>query len=408
MFEYLMPALVMRVVSLHRCSTRRIEGAVRRQIAYGAERGVPWGVSESAYNVRDRHHTYQYRAFGVPGPRAQARARPGPRVAPYASALALAGRPAAARSPTSPTLEQHGRARPLRLPRRARLHPARPGPPLRHRPHLHGAPHRHEPRRADQRCSSAGIWQRRFHADPLVRSAELLLHERDPAPAGAAGQPQRRPARRGAARARTWSSPPCASSTRRTRRSRTSRCSATCPYTIMISHCGGGYSRYEDLAVTRWRADGTPRRHRPVLLREGRRQRPRLVRGAPAGVRAPPTGTTPCSPPTASPSSAPTATIETRTEIAVVPEDSAEVRRVTVTNNGDETREIELTSYGEIVLAPPDADRAHPAFAQSVRRDRVARLVHRDHRHPPSALRDRAAAVVRARGGHRQRSASAR
>ena len=38
------------------------------------------------------------------------------------------------------------------------------------------------------------------------------------------------------------------------------------------------------------------------------------------------------------------------------------MRRVTVTNNGDEAREIELTSYGEIVLAPPDADRAHPAF----------------------------------------------
>ena len=54
--------------------------------------------------------------------------------------------------------------------------------------------------------------------------------------------------------------------------------------------------------------------------------------------------------------------IETSTEIAVVPEDSAEVRRVTVTNNGDESREIELTSYGEIVLAPPESERAHPAF----------------------------------------------
>jgi cyclic beta-1,2-glucan synthetase len=49
--------------------------------------------------------------------------------------------------------------------------------------------------------------------------------------------------------------------------------------------------------------------------------------------------------------------------IAVVPEDSAEVRRVTVTNNSDRSREIELTSYGEIVLAPPEAERAHPAFA---------------------------------------------
>ena len=55
--------------------------------------------------------------------------------------------------------------------------------------------------------------------------------------------------------------------------------------------------------------------------------------------------------------------IETLTEIAVVPEDSAEVRRVTVINNSDERREIELTSYGEIVLAPDERDRAHPAFS---------------------------------------------
>jgi cyclic beta-1,2-glucan synthetase len=55
--------------------------------------------------------------------------------------------------------------------------------------------------------------------------------------------------------------------------------------------------------------------------------------------------------------------IETRMEIAVVAADAAEVRRVTVTNQGNEPREIELTSYGEIVLGSPDADRAHPAFA---------------------------------------------
>ena len=54
--------------------------------------------------------------------------------------------------------------------------------------------------------------------------------------------------------------------------------------------------------------------------------------------------------------------LSARTEIAVVPEDSAEVRRITVTNNSDGVREVELTSYGEIVLGPPDADRTHPAF----------------------------------------------
>ncbi|MEX0600927.1 MAG: glucoamylase family protein, partial [Rhodothermales bacterium] len=65
MFEYLMPALVMRSFPVTLLS-QTYRGAVRRQIAYAEAAGVPWGMSESAYNLRDRHLTYQYRAFGVP------------------------------------------------------------------------------------------------------------------------------------------------------------------------------------------------------------------------------------------------------------------------------------------------------------------------------------------------------
>src|SRR5262249_25310201 len=54
--------------------------------------------------------------------------------------------------------------------------------------------------------------------------------------------------------------------------------------------------------------------------------------------------------------------LETLTEIAVSPEDDAEVRRVTVVNHGDRPREVELTSYAEVVLAPHGADLAHPTF----------------------------------------------
>ena len=54
MFEYLMPVLVMQSFPFTLLD-QTYRGAVRRQIAYGAERGVPWGMSESAYNLRDRH-----------------------------------------------------------------------------------------------------------------------------------------------------------------------------------------------------------------------------------------------------------------------------------------------------------------------------------------------------------------
>src|ERR1043165_1289360 len=87
MFEYLMPALVMRSLPATLLD-QSCAGAVGRQLAHGAERGVPWGISESAYNLRARHLTYQYRAFGVPDLALKRGLGRDLVVAPYASALA--------------------------------------------------------------------------------------------------------------------------------------------------------------------------------------------------------------------------------------------------------------------------------------------------------------------------------
>ena len=87
MFEYLMPLLVMRSYpdTLLDESCRIV---VRRQIDYAAARGVPWGISESAYDVVDRHDTFQYKAFGVPGLGLKRGLGDELVVAPYATALA--------------------------------------------------------------------------------------------------------------------------------------------------------------------------------------------------------------------------------------------------------------------------------------------------------------------------------
>ena len=45
-------------------------------------------------------------------------------------------------------------------------------------------------------------------------------------------------------------------------------------------------------------------------------------------------------------------------------EQDGEVRRVSITNSGHRTRIIEVTSYAEVVLSPPQADAAHPAFSK--------------------------------------------
>ena len=87
LFEYLMPLLVMRSYP-ETLLDQTCRMVVRRQFTYAAERGVPWGMSESAYNLVDLHDTYQYKAFGVPGLGLKRGLGDEVVVAPYATALA--------------------------------------------------------------------------------------------------------------------------------------------------------------------------------------------------------------------------------------------------------------------------------------------------------------------------------
>ncbi|MEZ0336173.1 MAG: glucoamylase family protein, partial [Gemmatimonadales bacterium] len=356
MFEYLMPLLVMRAFP-STLLAQTYEGAIARHRSHGAERRVPWGVSESAYNVRDRHETYQYRAFGVPDLALKRGLGRDLVVAPYASLLATLVDPQPALANLG-RLEQLGALGPYGF--RDALDYTRPDPDRRLAVvHTYMAHHLGMGLVALTNLLCSGLWQRRFHADALVRSAELLLHERVPRrlilrpaqdahPDEALPEPDlEQPAvRRLDAVDTPW--PHVA-------------LLGHLPYTIMVSHCGGGYSRYGTLAVTRWRADGCrdatgqfqylrdvssgrvwSAAHQPVCA-VADRYHAELATDRVSFERS-------------------DGAIETSTEIAIVPEDSAEVRRVTITNNDEVEREIEVTSYGEIVLAPPETDRSHPAF----------------------------------------------
>jgi cellobiose phosphorylase len=356
MFEYLMPVLVMESLPFT-VLDQTYRGAVHRQIAYGATRGVPWGVSESAYNLRDRNLTYQYRAFGVPDLALKRGLARDLVVAPYATVLAVMVKPNDALANLR-TLERNGALGPYGF--RDALDYTRPEPGRRYAVvRTYMAHHIGMGLVALTNALTADVWQRRFHADPMVRSASLLLHERIP----------RRLELQDTQATRADEAPPASDMERAAVREIDTPDTlqphvallGRPPYTIMVSHAGGGYSRFEDLAVTRWRADGTrddtgqfcylkditrgavwSAAHQPVCA-EADWYKATLATDRVTFHRA-------------------DGDIETRTEIGVVPDDAAEVRRIVVTNNSDVSRDVELTSYGEIVLAPPDADRAHPAF----------------------------------------------
>ena len=355
MFEYLMPLLVMRSYPFTLLD-QTYQGAVRRHMTYAHERGVPWGISESAYNVRDRLGTYQYRAFGVPDLALKRGLAKDVVVAPYATLLAMHVEPhAALRNATA--LEELGAlgaygfcdALDWTRPDGSRFAVVR----------AFMAHHLGMGLASLANMLTQVRWQQRFHRDPIVRAAELLLFERIPRRFvwQEAQQPQvegvRTPGESERPAVREFTSP----------ESPQPRIAllGNVPYAIMVTTAGGGYSRAGGLAVTRWRNDGTRDYYGQFCYVHD------LGTGSTWSV-----GHQPLAAPADSYNVVfaldrvmfhrQDGDLETTTEIAVVPDDGAEVRRVIVTNRSSEDREVELTSYAEVVIGSIDGDRAHPAF----------------------------------------------
>ncbi|HEY7785695.1 MAG TPA: glucoamylase family protein, partial [Pyrinomonadaceae bacterium] len=359
MFEYLMPLLVMRDYPntlLH----QTYMSVVNKQIEYGEERGVPWGISESAYNIRDLHFNYQYGPFGVAGLGLKRGLIEDLVVAPYATMLAAMIKPHAAIENLR-RLEEEGALgtfgfyesidyTPERLPQNQKLVLIRAF--MTHHQgmslvSLHNLIHRW--RMVDL-----------FHSDPSVQATQLLLQERIPI-----GVPAVHPRAEEVLTGRVSQPLPGTTSriyTSADRDTPRTQLLSNGTYSVMVTTAGSGYSLCEPNAVTRWREDVT-RDHWGtfIYLRDVRS-------GAVWSAGVQPVERKPQTYEVAFGEDKvdiwrTDAGIVTHLEIVVSAEDNAEVRRVSLTNNTTRTREIEVTSYAEVVLAPPQADAAHPAFS---------------------------------------------
>ena len=358
MFEYLMPLLVMPTYA-DTLLDQTYQAAVERQIAYGRSRGLPWGMSESGYNAIDVHSNYQYRAFGVPGLGLKRGLADDLVIAPYASALALMVAPEEAclnlqRLAAEGLEGAYGFYEaidytPSRLPRGKQSAVVRS-----FMSHHEGM----------SLLSLAYLlldrpMQKRFESDPMFQATTLLLQERVPKATAlywhtAEFSDVRTTPGGLEIPMRVFSSPDTPIPE--------VQLLSNGKYHVMITNAGGGYSRWKDLAVTRWREDSTcdnwgtfcylrdvtsgkywSTAYQPTL--KGSEKYEAIFSEARAEFRCRAHG------------------IDTHTEIAVSPEDDIELRRIRISNRSRTRRAIEVTSYAEVVLASPAADALHPAFS---------------------------------------------
>ena len=359
MFEYLMPLLVTRTYERTLLDETYV-AVVRRQREYGGQRKVPWGVSESAYNMLDLGLTYQYHAFGVPGLGLKQGLADDLVVAPYASALAALVHPDDA-SKNLQALVREG------LDGRYGFYDAIDYTPAHVPPGRHGvvvkaymAHHQGMSLVALDNVLNDDLMVRRFHLDPRIKATELLLQERVPV-VSTLTQPRAADVGQAAAAAdEAGDAIEHVSST--SDPAPRAHLLAYGEFSILVTATGSCSMRWKGLDVTRWRDDAALGASGSFCyLRD-------LGSGAFWSAAYQPTRQKPDSYDAAFAADRVTlhrrdGDIETLTEIVVSPEDPAEVRRITVTNHSAEPRRIELTTYAEVVLASAGADLAHPVFS---------------------------------------------
>ncbi len=358
MFEYLMPSLVMETptTSLLQQTCSLI---VKKQIEYSNLHSMPWGMSESAYNVRDHHLTYQYSNFGVPDLAFKRGIGKDLVIAPYATMLAgmYDANSAVKNLRRLSEIKAEGcygfyesiDYTKARIPENNAFSIVK----------TYMAHHQGMSLVAISNMLHDNIMVKRFHREPIIQSTSLLLQERTPRNVVLAKTRQEavrvEHVYNSSAQTFRYYTTPYHNVPRTHLLSNGS-------YSVMITSGGGGFSRFNDKFISRWREDVTldnwgsfiylrdihshhvwSAAHQPMCIDSNEYEviftedRAKIKRNDHL--------------------------LSSELEIFISPEDNAEIRRLSLTNNGNEVKVIEATTYAEVVLTTLGADIAHPAFS---------------------------------------------
>ncbi len=359
MFEYLMPLILMKNYK-NTLLDETYSFVVRSQKKYGRHKRVPWGVSESGFYALDIDLNYQYKAVGVPWLGLKRGLLEDTVVSPYSTFLALLVDPKSAVDNIKRLRREgldgaYGFYEAIdytaeRLPFGSRKAVVK----------SYMVHHEGMSLLSLNNFLNRNIMQVRFHNDPVVKAGELLLQEKVPVDFTSAMEnkekavPYKDMVYKGRVSLRKFTSPDFTLPK--------AHLLSNGSYCVMITDRGTGYSKNNLTAVTRWREDITldpsgmffyirsiedntlwsstydPINKRPdsyeVTFSADKAKFKRID-----------------------------GNIETITEVTVASEDNAEIRRLSLKNLGENPVDMEVTSYFEVVMAPQNADIAHPVFS---------------------------------------------
>jgi cyclic beta-1,2-glucan glucanotransferase len=358
MFEYLMPSLFLR--SYHNTLlSQTCQAVVQRQIEYGKEKGVPWGISESSFYYLDVNQAYQYRAFGVPGLGYKRGLADDLVVTPYASIMALPFEPQA-------VVQNLKHFREFNMFGLYGLYEA-----IDFTPERLGAGQEYGVIRSFMAHHQGMILTaldnflannrmvRRFHADLRIENVELLLQEQTPQHAKIENPHLQDVGRLHPVHSfislDPWSVTPNAPYPQ-------VHSLTNGNFSTLITAAGSGYSHWRGLDLTRWQPDTTLDNWGTWLYIRDNENRQLWSATCQPLAASPPAPLRVDFFPHCVEFQRRDADISTHTIVSIAADHDVEIRQVSITNHSDRTRSLTLASYGEVILAPREVDQRHPAF----------------------------------------------
>lgn len=357
MFEYLMPSLVMREYK-GTVFANSSKAAVLQQIKYAKKNKIPWGISESQYFRFDIDSNYQYKAFGVPKIRLKPSFKESLVITPYATMLALSYAKKEAFENLK-TLKAIGTLTHYGFYEAVDYDTMNPDT-LKEYSIVKSfmAHHQGMIMVAIDNFLNQGIMRTRFHEEPIIRASESLLEEKLESHFVLISKKGYTIRTRKEDYAEEIQSNRFVNSTAPMLPSVNYLCNNR--YSVMTTSDGDGFSKYFDRMIYRWRPDTYTLSGNYIYVKNVTDNKFWSVTYHPTKIE--PTFYQAIFSPHQSEYHRIDDEISTQTKVGLAIAHDLEIRKVTLKNRGKEEKNIQLTSYMEIVGDTYLAELSHPAF----------------------------------------------
>ncbi len=360
LYEYLMPNLMLESYPgtlLHETS----EVAVKKHINYARKKKVPWGMSESAYNVQNLEGFYRYKVFGAPELGVKHSLDKEVVVSPYSTLLALPRFP-------KKSIKNLKRLKKEGLEGKYGFYDAVDYTTERVPAEQKGvviptyfSHHKSLSLMAIDACLNQNPISDLLFRDPRVKSVEHYLQEETPHQTPVLELQKFKKSRPSKIKEEKYGFSPV-TITEPYQKEPSSFILSNGKYQVMIDEAGSGYSKFQKLFLTRFREDPTKREYGTFFYikdcktekvwsatfqptrKKGENWRMLQHENKVEFLRE-------------------DYKVETKTEIVVPSRENAEIRRITITNQSSKAKELEITSYGKIAMSQKEQDLSHPTFS---------------------------------------------